>query len=313
MRYEMRWLGISVFVLLLCPAVSVAETLSAVFFVTPEIGWAVGSTGTIMHTSDTGETWETQDSGSTFDLFDVNFINDEKGWIAGSNGAILETFDGGIKWSNIIDSRGKPLERFERDPTGLLNNIIGLGTWSVYFATPETGWAVGEVGKMLKSENGGKTWIGKASEMVFSNLISVAGVGDMNAIMVGQNMIVSTMDGGNSWMPQFVGPVLHDIVMVDTQNAWAVGDGGAIMHTTDGGMSWTDQVSGFNGSLYDAHFDNAQEGWAVGSKGAILHTTDGGITWLTESSGTTYDLHGVHRPKGGNLWAVGSWGAILMN
>src|SRR5437660_8132005 len=67
---------------------------------------------------------------------------------------------------------------------------------------------------------------------------------------------------------------------------WAVGDGGTILHTSNGGSTWSPQTSGSNSSLLGVAFPDATNGWAVGSPGTILHTSDGGSTWSPQTSGT---------------------------
>jgi photosystem II stability/assembly factor-like uncharacterized protein len=74
---------------------------------------------------------------------------------------------------------------------------------------------------------------------------------------------------------------------------WAVGDGGTILHTSDGGTTWTAQTSGTTNLLSLVEFTDANTGWAVGVGGTILHTSNGGTTWTAQTSGTTNFLTGV--------------------
>ena len=73
----------------------------------------------------------------------------------------------------------------------------------------------------------------------------------------------------------------------DANNGWAVGDGGTILKTIDGGATWAPQTSGTPTQvLTGVHFTDANNGWAVGSGGTILNTNDGGATWAPQTSGT---------------------------
>ena len=58
-------------------------------------GWVVGDSGIIIHTSDGGNTWEYQESGTIEDLLSVCFVNTYNGWICGDSGVILHTDNGG--------------------------------------------------------------------------------------------------------------------------------------------------------------------------------------------------------------------------
>ncbi len=66
---------------------------------------------------------------------------------------------------------------------------------------------------------------------------------------------------------------------------WAVGDNGAIVASTDDGLTWTEQTSGTTENLYGVHFADALHGAAVGRRGTILVTSDGGALWTARPLG----------------------------
>ncbi|MCK4250789.1 T9SS type A sorting domain-containing protein [candidate division WOR-3 bacterium] len=70
--------------------------LRAIDFVGNE-GWAVGRFGTIIHTTNSGNSWAFQTSIATNTLFDVDFSDNLHG-IACGQGIILYTTDGGQSW-----------------------------------------------------------------------------------------------------------------------------------------------------------------------------------------------------------------------
>ena len=59
-------------------------------------GWAVGSEGTIAHTSDGGQIWKIQKSSTNRYLFGTDFISAKEGWVVGEDGVILHTKDAGL-------------------------------------------------------------------------------------------------------------------------------------------------------------------------------------------------------------------------
>lgn len=61
-----------------------------VHFTDSQNGWAVGLNGTILQTSDGGETWTKQESGTLAHLSDVQFPDAQTGWIVGTEGKILK-------------------------------------------------------------------------------------------------------------------------------------------------------------------------------------------------------------------------------
>ncbi|MFZ0319854.1 MAG: YCF48-related protein [Candidatus Sulfotelmatobacter sp.] len=86
------------------PAVTDQRLLS-VSFPKPQLGWAVGDQGTILHTEDGGTSWTTQASNTIAFLRSVSFATPQLGWAAGDHGTILHTEDGGKNWK--IGSRRK--------------------------------------------------------------------------------------------------------------------------------------------------------------------------------------------------------------
>ncbi|MFH1974839.1 MAG: YCF48-related protein [Pseudomonadota bacterium] len=104
---------------------------------------------------------------------------------------------------------------------------------------------------------------------------------------------------------------LYDIDFADTDYGWAVGCWGKIVHTQNGGKSWSRQDSKTDSYLYSVNFTDRLNGWAVGNYGIILHTQDGGETWERQQSGTEKHLFKVEFLNKSEGWAVGYWGTIL--
>ena len=71
---------------------------------------------------------------------------------------------------------------------------------------------------------------------------------------------------------------------------------GAILTSTDGGITWNSQVSGTTAQLNSIAYGALNNGnnWyvAVGSSGTILTSADG-KAWIPRSSGTTFNLYGI--------------------
>ncbi len=81
------------------------NTLNSLFFIGPDSGWAVGNYGTILNTTNGGESGEVQTSNTLSNLYSVHFVNSKYGWAAGGLGTILRTTDGGENWVNKIPTR----------------------------------------------------------------------------------------------------------------------------------------------------------------------------------------------------------------
>ena len=118
-----------------------------------EVGWAVGDSGTILHTTDGGETWHPQAGPfgqrgqvAAPDLLSVDSLSDgRRGWAAGSDGVILATTDGGKSWNLEL-------------------NYVGVAFRAVQFLEDaQRGWVVGGDGYILATSDGGQIWQRQAS------------------------------------------------------------------------------------------------------------------------------------------------------
>jgi photosystem II stability/assembly factor-like uncharacterized protein len=72
------------------------------------------------------------------------------------------------------------------------------------------------------------------------------------------------------------------------EKGWACGRRGVILHTENGGGTWTRQQTETDYTLASIFFVNTKEGWSVGDEGTILHTEDGGATWVRQKSPVTF-------------------------
>lgn len=126
-------------------------------------------------------------------------------------------------------------------------------------------------------------------------------------------LLVAGAPAAAQWSRQASGVsvALYDIACSGRNQAWAVGAGGTILHTSDSGEHWSPQTSGTNRDLYGVDFVDSLHGWAAGSGPTILCTTDGGASWQPQPAGITDDLLDIAFGSETRGWACGVNGAIL--
>lgn len=81
----------------------------------------------------------------------------------------------------------------------------------------------------------------------------------------------------SSWTSQNSGTLfgLQAVYFIDEVNGSAVGDGFTILHTNDGGSTWTTQLNSTAPySFQGVYFSNSLKGVVIGSLGSIKITTD---------------------------------------
>jgi photosystem II stability/assembly factor-like uncharacterized protein len=285
--------------------------LRAVCFVDERTGWAVGSKGALLATTDGGRSWEVRRRPTEDTLRDIFFTGEGTGWLVCDRSIyllktkteprsyLLKTVDGGASWSRV--------EMTGADVDVLLTRVA--------FVDEARGWAFGEMGALYATTDGGASW----SRQVVPTKHLLLGGAFLNASqgwLVGAgNTILYYQPDGESWRagsaPISVATRFNAVAFVDERRGWAVGERGLVLVTTNGGRAWFRQESNVRVDLSDVKFLDARTGWAVGAEGTIIHTTDGGAHWQVEPSGTRHPLERLSIASRGRAWAVGFGGTIV--
>lgn len=101
-----------------------------------------------------------------------------------------------------------------------------------------------------------------------------------------------------------------DFVNADT--GWAVGEGGSIIKTTNGGQKWIWYESGVENTLKTVYsVNNGQRVIAAGDGGIIIISEDAGETWNTLPNGTTDNIWNMQMVTNEIGWMVGERATAL--
>lgn len=103
---------------------------------------------------------------------------------------------------------------------------------------------------------------------------------------------------------------LMDVSFCDAACGWAVGQYGTILHSTDGGKSWSYQKSACENDLLGVCAIGPQQACAVGNRGTVLMTADGGGSWKPVDLGVSCLLTDVTFTSGSEGWIVGEFESI---
>ncbi len=129
-------------------------------------------------------------------------------------------------------------------------------------------------------------------------------------------------DDGASWRQAGRVPTrttLTAVTFVDARLGWAVGHGGQILHTADGGETWAVQYGEFAGtdSLFSVWFENATHGIAVGPYGYALTTRDGGKSWeqfyVADGEDGERHLNQVFAGADGRIYIAAEVGGVFLS
>ena len=131
-----------------------------------------------------------------------------------------------------------------------------------------------------------------------SDLYAVAFWDGTTGLAVGDSgVVLRTTNGGSAWTRPNTRTqqALRGLFTLNSGGlkAWAVGAGGTIRYSADGGQSWVQQPAPVRTDLHAVAFSSANNGLAVGDCGAVLRTTNGGATWTRVDAKTTETLYAI--------------------
>ncbi|MHA1615052.1 MAG: YCF48-related protein [Candidatus Thorarchaeota archaeon] len=237
-----------------------SQRFNQIAIIDHETLWVAG-VGGLFYTDNCGQNWTMKPIGSSNSFFyGVHFLNRTHGW-TGSSVNMYKTIDGGFTW--------QPVSSW----------ITSDSARMIYFTTGLSGWAIGFSG-IYHSNDGGDTW-----ELQFEKGgWALSFVSDTEAWAVADGWLAHMTDG-ETWVeqpmprpatnyPQSI-PYFTDILFLDANNGWIVGDETEVAYTPNGGLDWYAQEFPGDNRLTAIDFINLTHGWAVGGGGYIYRTTQG--------------------------------------
>lgn len=237
--------------------------LNAVWFHDLTTGFMVGDRYHLLRTMDGGEHWHKVSRNTRIwaHMRDLQFVDDQYGWAIG-NGGLARTVDGGANWRQPLPLdpdaeykpvRGQAIHFVDREQGWLVGKfgLIRMSTdggrswttydnpeevgeadwWGLEFADELHGWAVGEGGAIAHTGDGGLSWHRQTSgvphllmDVDFVDRLQGWAVGFDRS--TGSSTVVSTMDGGTTWIEQARIPSegMRALFVLDHEHAWAVGE-----------------------------------------------------------------------------------------
>ena len=224
-------------------------------------GVAVGVRGAIYESSDSGSTWKQVDHKLTeLALLSV----DRRGThtvAVGQAGVVM-----------IEESAGKWLKVDTGDPARLFSVSVNAEGLAV---------AVGEFGKVLKSEDGGRTWVPAAPDW--------AAFADEESFGTGE-------------------PNMYSAHVSDSGEITIAGEYGVMLRSADRAASWAvlRPVTPGVPTIFATYFPSGQgTSFAVGQEGEMLTSADGGLTWARCDVSTESNFLGVAAAPDGHVVVTG--------
>jgi photosystem II stability/assembly factor-like uncharacterized protein len=209
-------------------AVPTRSVLTSVFFLDAQRGWAAGHDGTVLATSDGGETWAVlrEELGKERALMSVWFENAQHGLAVGQFGLVVETEDGGKTWRerHLVDNAEQGERHLMALFAGPQGHLYAAAESGAVFRSTDNGhnWA------MVQTDNKGSFWAGLSLK-------------DGSLLLVGlRGHIYRSTDLGQHWqeVPSGTQQSLTAVVQLADGKVEAVGMSGAVLTSADNGATF---------------------------------------------------------------------------
>lgn len=187
---------------------------------------------------------------------------------------------------------------------------------AVSFVNANEGWAVGQWGAILATEDGGNSWrVQRLDTEEDRPLFAVHFFNAQEGIAVGLwSLVLTTRDGGDNWsvqtLPAPPGSRRADLnlmgAFVDAQGRFYVtAERGKVLTSADKGVTWSYLDTGYRGTLWTG-VALPDGGLLVGGQsGTLLRSDDGGQNWVQVPVATKSPINGLGSVAGGGVRVVG--------
>jgi len=266
---------------------------------------AIGESGKIFYTENSGNNWSEEDSGTIQDLNSIEFV--DVPIAVGDSGVVL--VKDGDNW-------------FDNSIVGA-SNLYDVSVVNYQSLNDSLVFVSGMDGEVWKWYN--NSWIDLSSVTgVNSDIYGIDFVNETHGIAVGVNgVIIGTDDGGASWEPRDVpeavqGFSFYDVAFINPIRAFVVGENGTLLRSSGTGDSaigynWLVWDTGSSSTINSIGYSSINKVWIVGNDNFIALTKDGGKSFYNQSQPQTIDtdFSGVSFIDGSNGFMVGESGIAL--
>jgi len=289
--------------------VPVSVTLTGIDFGTEQHGWAVGHSGVVLHSGDSGASWELQLTGVDAAELAIATRQEEIEAMEQRIEEAPEEEVADLEWAleDLIFS----LENMQSDlEIGPVNPLL-----DVWFENENHGFVVGAYGMFLRTTDGGKTW--KDMGLQLDNprsfhLNSIAQITGGALVIVGEaGQIFASVDGGDTWETRespYEGSLFGVMGTGSVNEVLTFGLRGNTFMSTDIGKSWKVVPNEGGATLNDGVVADDGRITLVGNSGAVLLSTDGGESFRPQFRDDREGVMDVVPLPGTDLLIVGEGG-----
>ncbi len=284
-------------------------------FLNSNTGWAYGSSGAIIKTTNGGSNWTTQMYNANISMHCLNFLNQNKGVAIGSyNSDSILTFvtsNGGTNWNYVSNITNRLID------VALINSqkIIAVGNGGRIVYNNTFGYSAPEPPSLLSPYNN-STYVSIYHNIDWSNVqyadsynLQISRSLTFDTLELNANTTTSNFQLGTCTLNR--GKVYYWRVCAANfvgTGAWSQTWKFTTLNSFSG---WTQQPGPDTLDNNSVFMLDSLTGWIAGDKGKILKTENGGDCWYLKNSMVSKDLTSIYSINFQTVWAVGDSGTIL--
>lgn len=183
--------------------------------------------------------------------------------------------------STFVSYKTNPFYRQQDNFTNLNTNTIN-NINSLSFIDKNRGYAVGDAGTVIKTEDGGNSW----SLLVMEDTTGFNSVHFLNIdegyVAGDEGKLYVTNNGGGDWIrvPLPITERLIKIYFYDNAIGYIACGKGSILKTTNRGSIWSATNTNHSEAILSINFPQRNIGYAVSKNGIVLKSVNSGNDWV---------------------------------
>ncbi len=248
------------------------STIHRYFFIDENNGWITTTDGTLLCSTNGGDSWQRSWFLPYTKFISICFINKEIGWVSGDNGMLLKTTNHGLSWNQQ-------------------NKLTGERLNKIKFYNEKNGFILGDTSLFYTSDSG-SNW-----SAIFSNAYRISNfhyLDSNNLWIIFDTKLLKTTNLGKSWTKMYLidSVDFNAVFFLDEKNGWIGGTAYSeffkrycLYYTNDGGNSWNEASDLYNcGTIVHIDFIDSNNGYAY-NFGTSYRTENGGKNWMKNFEG----------------------------
>ncbi len=277
---------------------------------------AVGASGLVIYSDDSGSSWNQASVPVSATLTAVDFVDERKGWAVGHAGVILHSADGGESWVLQHDGRdsSRALLEFASARRAALEEQLDALDADAEGADADARYDVEyALEDAIFLEEDAQTAIDTGPA---APLLDVRFVDEMRGFAAGAyGAFLRTLDGGESWSLTIGGLDNPDrfhyysILPTADQGLFLIGEAGLLFRSVDGGENFSRYDGVYDGSLFGAVEIDGRV-LAFGLRGNQFSYDAESDDWAPLGDSTGYSLYGGSVLEDGRVLLLGANGSL---